>query len=463
VSETTVESYDVRGYVDGEIRIKLHLGSGTDASLVDLDGWRARLVVGLLRQAKPVYWDPEKRTLWISDESIGADETAFDLDAWLGTHTKVRQAIFWETPEPEPAGLHYTDWSDAMKGDLRHAVATLFEGGSLGITDPPPLAYTPPEDQEFGETRLAEGVAWAIFSGHIAQSIFCDASGYVSWSLGDLEDSELAELFDSRRLFAWNAENATYGIAKDTGSVTPGDPSWVFEFLVAHNLVGENRLDTIHRILGWCCSKLLHYGRGPGAPEDYWQYPGEPPVRRVLEGTLHPHYEYEPPRHWTAGCHGTVGLLRAVLRTVNIPVAYIYMHGHAQPHFLQEGLYLSHGDDVLAGVLEAHPPMPVSLLPIDDGLYTVWFGPAVDELTAQRNVGRRSVELAIEFLPDWLLRLHCEDLDAGSPPETSKVFGMLSYYWTLDELQAVSLWTRMDDTLADIGGCAAVAPKPWTG
>jgi hypothetical protein len=462
VSITTVETYDVRGYADGSTRINLHLASGTDASLLDLDAWLARLVVGLLRHSKPVYWDTEARALWVSDESIGAHETAFDLDAWLGAHPKVRQAIFWQTPGPEPAGLHYTDWPDDMKQDLRHAVATLFEGGLLGITDPPPLAYTPPKDAEFGDTRLAEPVAWAIFIGHIAQSVFVDASGYVSWSLTELSDSELAELFDSHSLFTWMPDLGTYQIESHHGAVTPGDPSWVFEFLVAHNLVGEGRLNTIHRFLGWCTSKLMHYARVPGAPEDYWQYRGEPPVRRVLEGTLHPNYDQDPPRHWTAGCHGTVGLLRAVFRAVNIPVALMYM-GHALPHFLHENLYLSHGDDANIHTLDAHPPIPVSLLPIDQSLYDAWFGPAVDEFTRVRNVGRRAAELAIEFLADWLLRFHCEDLAAGNPPETSKVYETLNSLWTLEELKAVALWTRMDDKVAEIGGCGALAPKPWTG
>jgi hypothetical protein len=462
VSVTTVDSYEVRGYVDGQIRIKLHLASATDASLVDLDAWRARLLVGLLRHEEPVYWNPEERTLWVSEESIGADETAFDLDAWLGAHTKVRKAIFWETSEQEPVGLHYTEWSDAMKGDLRHAVATLFEGGSLGITDPPPLAYTPPE---WAETRLAAPVAWGLFIGHIAQSIFVDASGYVSWSLAELEDSELAELFDSRSLCTWEAKDGNYTVGGHQGNVTPGDPSWVFKFLVANDLVGVGRVDTIHRFLEWCCWKLMHRGGGHEVwnHQDYWQYPGQPPVRRIIEGTLHPNYDHEPPRHWTAGCHGTVGFLRAVLRTVNIPVAYIYMHGHAQPHFVHESLYLSHGDDCYRHAIEAHPPIPVSLLPIDHALYTAWFGPAVDELTAQSNVGRRPGELAIEFLADWLLRLHCQDLDAANPPETSEVYEALKHRWTVQELKAVALWTRMDDKLADIGGCAAVAPKPWTG
>jgi hypothetical protein len=284
----------------------------------------------------------------------------------------------------------------------------------------------------------------------------------VSWSLGELESSELDALFDSRSLYIWDAELGHYTIDLTRhGNVTPGDPAWVFMFLVANDLVGDSRVDTIHRFLGWTCSHLMHYGGGHEVANhlDYWQYRGEPPVRRILEGTLHPNYDTDPPRHWTAGCHGTVGLLRAVFRTVNIPVEYIYMHGHALPHFLHEDLYLSHGDDCYVHTLEAHPPIPASLLPIDQGLHDLWFGDNLDAIDAQKNVGRRPVELAMEFLADWLLRIHCQDLDAGNPPEESEVYETLKYRWTLDDLKAEGLWWRMDEKLAAIGGCTAVAKK----
>lgn len=47
---------------------------------------------------------------------------------------------------------------------------------------------------------------------------------------------------------------------------------------------------------------------------------GEAPMLRTIEGTIdqaNPEYGV---RHWTAGCHGSAGFLRAILRTVNIPV-----------------------------------------------------------------------------------------------------------------------------------------------
>ena len=40
---------------------------------------------------------------------------------------------------------------------------------------------------------------------------------------------------------------------------------------------------------------------------------------------------------------------------------------------------------------------------------------------------------------------------------------MFKTFWTLEELLAMDLWTKMNDKLALLGGCSAVAPKTWMG
>ena len=393
--------------------------------------------------------------------------TIFDQESWLRDHDSVRKTLFWEKPDPQDhdtAGLYYKNWSAGMKADLEDAVQALFAGKPLGIADPPPLAYTPTGD-EYITTQLSEDVAWPIFIGHVALSIFVEASGYVRWTFAELSGKEMPQFFDSRFFFRWDPSASAYVIASDHGWVTPGDPLAVYDFLVDRDLVAETRLKTIYRVMDWCRAKLMHFGKGLEVSncQDYWQYAGYPPVKRILEGTLHPNYASDPPRHWTAGCHGTVGFLRAVLRTVNIPVAYIYCGGHAQPHFLHEDLFIPHGDDLYAGYMKAHPAIPISLLPIDKATYEAWFGANVDLLTAQVNIDRRVSELALQFLSDGLLRQHCKDLEAGTPPEDSKVYAGFKSFWTLEELLAMDLWTKMDDKLATLGGCSAVAEKQWTG
>jgi len=390
--------------------------------------------------------------------SLAVGTGKWDLEAWLAAKRTVREQIFWETPDSGAAGPYYHEWSAEMKHALSDAVLTLLAGGSLGIIDPPPLAYEPPKDK-FAETRLSKPIAWSIFIGHVAQSIVVDARRCVPWSLTQLSGDELRYLLDSRSLFQWDPSVEAYRIMPEHGYVTPGDPAWVFTFLVARDIIGASRLDTIHRFLDWCRANLAHFGGSYDVAnyEDYWQYPGEPPVRRIIEGTIHPNYADDPPQHWSAGCHGTVGFFRAVLRTVNIPVARIYCAGHAQPHFLHEGVYLSHGDDVyISSFMMNVPPIPSSEFLIDQSLYDIWFDPALDINTLKGNVGRQKIELAVKHLSYGLLQLHCEDLDAAASPANSKVYERLKDFWTLQELEASDLWTKMDQKLTMLGGCSAI-------
>jgi hypothetical protein len=99
--------------------------------------------------------------------------------------------------------------------------------------------------------------------------------------------------------------------------------------------------------------------------------------------------------HWTAGCHGTTGLLRNVLRAVNIPVQILRVCGHGQAHFLTEGTYLDHGDNPYNLDFKASGLSAADLL-IDETTYTTWFGATLDNHdtpAACPNIGRQVTEL----------------------------------------------------------------------
>ena len=66
---------------------------------------------------------------------------------------------------------------------------------------------------------------------------------------------------------------------------------------------------------------------------------------RVVAGTTSTYPGATTFAHWTAGCHGTTGLLRNVLRAVNVPVQILRVCGHGQVHVLTEGTYLDHADN----------------------------------------------------------------------------------------------------------------------
>jgi hypothetical protein len=138
---------------------------------------------------------------------------------------------------------------------------------------------------------------------------------------------------------------------------------------------------------------------------DQWQYGGFPPVTRMIEGTPIsndiPVSEADSAlARRTAGCWGTTGFLRAVLRTVNLPITLVTIPScddgvHATPHFLTEGRYLSHGDDPYSRYDGA--PFPGLDLMIDESTFADWFGSTLPKEVACKNVGRRPAELAGEW------------------------------------------------------------------
>jgi hypothetical protein len=160
-------------------------------------------------------------------------------------------------------------------------------------------------------------------------------------------------------------------------------------------------------------------------------------------------------RHWTAGCHGTAGFLRAILRTVNIPVVHDHQCGHALPFFSADGLHLSHGDDPYSSYTFADPPYSMSELLIDQTKFDSWFGSAVSDDAKCKNVDKRVEELAIQYLPTQMLRDYCNDQAAGKSHAHGMVAENMSGY-TVAQLEAHHLWSRMDTKIASMGGCGEI-------
>lgn len=381
------------------------------------------------------------------------EETPLDR---LFENATIRNSIVWH--QPWGAIEPYHAWPPHRARQLGEWCDRILAAGNgeeayAGLPEAPPLKVTP-AGNELAQTALDSTDAWQYFLAHVAQSLVAESERWVPWSLLDYSSGELAMLLDSDSLFMWNAPLRAYVIIFGAhGRATPGDPFRTYAFLETNHLIGTDARSTIERVLDWCRSNLIHYQGGHDAANylRIWQYAGYPPVERILAGTDQGgEYGFA---HWTAGCWGTTAFLRALLRTVNVPVRLDIAANHAQPTFIREGRHLSHGDDPYNALVFATPPIPIGEILIDEATYQARFGPGVEYSEQRRNLARRLDELALIYLPNYLLRQHCADQQAGRDHAQSDVFETLSLTYTVEDLEAARLWERMDEKIASFGGC----------
>ena len=397
---------------------------------------------------------------------------------FLRRHPTFSSAIVWRAPgtpqEINGVPRAYPQWPSVWKSQLAQTWNQIRRGTFPGLSATPSVDLALNNAGDVFSTGLTPANAWNYYLAHVAQSLAVESEGQVAWSLDDQPPAGLWWLFDSKSLFHYSAPLNRYFTPKlhtsieSLGASQFGDPVRISGELARLGLLGADRRDTIDRLLQWCRANLVHfYGiETPQNVADYWNYQGWPPVERVLAGTTHPQFGFA---HWTAGCWGTVGFLRNALRTVNVICGLEVSDWHALPHFFlpragkrSADLYLSHGDDPYNSLWRATPPVPISELPIGARTFARWFGPNATPPPGGSNVGRQTVELAIRHLSNPLLQYHCQDLAAGRGHAQSRVYDPqvtgLGNYYTVLELEAMQLWTRLDARLAAIGGCANVPP-----
>jgi len=376
------------------------------------------------------------------------------MDAWLNANPSVAASLVWE----DSGGAHaWSSWSPGWKAELRQAFDLARVRSSISVADVPPNQATLADDQQV-TTILAPADAWAYFKASVAQTLAAEIGRQLQWSLQAYSPDQLAQLLDSREMFRWNASPVGYQIHSMHGHIVPAPSARSYEFLGTAGLIATTRLDTLARVVDWCRENLVHFTGGTTAAnmEDQWQYRGYPPMTRVLAGTAqtsHPELGF---MHRTAGCRGTTGFLRALLRVINIPVKLVTNAGHAQPWFLADARYLSHGDDPYSALTKSTPPVPAGEILIDQAKFNTWFGTGVSEADKSNNIARRTRELAITYLPNYLLHAYCGDLAAGKNHGDGQVFDIFSRNYTVAQLEAGNLWGRMDAKIAGFGGCAHV-------
>jgi len=308
---------------------------------------------------------------------------ACNLSSYLDCNPTVRTSIVWRNP----GVLRYDDWSADQKADLAAAFDTIRTGGEVGLPETAPATAPAPGELE---TVMSEEDAWDAYIAHLAHSLVVDSCDWVPWSISSLNDEERRLLLDSDAMFA--ATGGSYHmLAWPNGRASHGDPTRVYNWLRAEGLVASDHRDTVGLLLEWCRDNMAHYlfGADPDNMFDHWQYRGFPPVERIISGTTSSHATH----HWTAGCWGTSGFLRLVLRTVNIPSTMVTNCGHSQPYFPTLDAYLSHGDDPYNRNTRDAGAAGVDML-VDQETFDEWFGEDVPDRCD--NIGRRAREFAEE-------------------------------------------------------------------
>ena len=324
-----VSNYAVFENLGGTRDIVFYYQGGGADSVSSVSAAEADYIVDLLRNEKPISYDHAlKRISTWSPEEVGGAEARLDLNAWLNGRPAIAASIVWE----DAGGSHaWSSWSAGWRAELRQAFEAARIRSSISVADVPPNQVTLADNQQVN-TVLAPSDAWAYFKASVAQSLAAEIGAQLPWSLQYYSAGQLEQLVDSREMFRWNASLGGYRIDSMHGHIVPAPPIRTYEFLGTSDLIGSTRLDTLAKVVEWCRGNLVHFTGGTTAAnmEDQWQYRGYPPMIRVLAGTVQTSHPEFGVMHRTAGCWGTTGFLRALLRVINVPVKLITNAGRSE-------------------------------------------------------------------------------------------------------------------------------------
>jgi hypothetical protein len=394
-----------------------------------------------------------------------------NLECWLNEHPNVKYAINW-IPLPGSQGLFYDYWEPWRKQQLQQAFEDAWNWHQSGMTNfqgtvlPEPLNNQEPlQDQDLPSTVLDETEAWPFYLAHVAHILMVEIKGLVPWTLCDYYSDPLdsmSELLQSN-FFFFSSLSSVYPGYTIRGNVTPAHPTVTFSFMVDNGLIGTTRLETIGKVIDWA-RKMIHF-MGPFTTlnmQYHWQYRGQPPVSRIISGTiLDPIIGsgYPNPQNWTKGCGGTSNFIKEILRSVNIPVRVLTINQacpHATVYFPSEGRYLSHGDDPYTSFWKAETPNtlipPMENLLLDQATYTSWFGG--DPGTTCNNIGRGPYRLMIDYPPDPLVQMYCDDESQQKSHLEGAVYNYgFNTWYTVSELEAAGFWVNLAQRAAILGFC----------
>ncbi len=355
-----------------------------------------------------------------------------ELTTWLLAHPRVAAAIRWQF---QPANLYnsyqapadtdkvaWAAWTPLQQADLNQAfldAKAWFAAGAQQVTmDPAGLTDEPVNQHPQTNIDTLTTIQWVtpthmwkLYVAHVAFSLAQEIAYPLPWSLVDDTDETLRYLFDSS-VMAWYLPNGNFWMGTYAGAYPPAlradtrphttfaPPMWTYPWLQQAGLIGVTRQETIGKVMEWMRGNMWHFFGADtfGNHQAVWQYRGHVPLSKIVNGTIDSNNPSYGIQHWTAGCHGSVGFLHAVLRVLNVPVQPVWICGHELAYFPSEKLYLDHGDDPYNQVVKNHPASPALNLLIDEATYQAWFTADLTvningtNATALANVGRKAAE-----------------------------------------------------------------------
>lgn len=404
------------------------------------------------------------------------DANGEGLQCWLGINTSVLEHLIWQDVNEQTGQVYsqsYPYWSYSKKQQLAEAVYQAYQRlksedfSGLSLTNPPANLLTL-NDYNYPCNRFSKYDAWKLYLSTVAHSLALEMSGLVPWSFLTYSSTDQDILLNSKYFYqAGNINCQTFDDEAHTiprnfqfygyssqGRVIPQLPTAGFSFLVENNLIGPNHLNTITKLLQWS-HEMYHYLHGFTTlnVEYYWKYRGGVPAIRVMEGTQmsDPQAEKSFPGvyHWTAGCRGSTEFFRSILRNVNIPVQ-VYQEeceGHFMPIFWTIQMALDHGDNPYSETWVTTPPISAKNILIPISTFQQWFS------NGHCAVSRQLAEIAVKYISDILVDIHCEDLKDGLSQAQGKIFAYLSNFFTMQELNQKQFWSRLNEKAVQLGVC----------
>jgi hypothetical protein len=413
---------------------------------------------------------------WHNPRAVASTTTTATLSNWLAQNSSIASAMQWISPvvANPPQTVGYTSWPSAMQTALLQNFVNYWAWYTSGMTgtDPTPVTDPPPNQHTTSNndvlTVLAPSDAQALYLKYLALTFVVELQGQVPWSLLQLDTASLAELLDSRKFFT---QYGSGGYDLIPMSVVPAPPLVAAKYVSDHNLLCSTRPETIAEAVFWA-RNLQHFQTDltnfAQDERDFWQYAGNPPASRVLSGTKYSgtrntgSYAGVPTNltQWTMGCHGTTGLLKSLLRTLNIPVEHFsngnpsvtlpnnsfIFSGHATLHFTADHLWLSHADDPYF-LNDAILPFPLQALEIGDTQFFAWYPNTGAASTVAP--GRQQDNLWVDYGDQFMPADRLKDLQTKPTPPDLNICayvnsGTSENYYTCSQAEAMGLLSMLD-------------------